>query len=122
MKVVFAIISVLNTSACALYSKEFDSKYENGVGCKSISEVNQMVDTGLIKGSEDHTLPSPLHSSSDKTSKPIILSDQGMIQRVQEQHLSVWIAPYQDEQGNFHEASVIHTVIKPGSWQLLEKI
>lgn len=121
IKSVFALIAVLNTSACALYSKEFDSKYEKGVGCKSISEVNQMVDAGVIKGADDQTLATPLYSTSEKISKPIMLSDQGMIQRVQEEPLRVWIAPYQDEQGNFHEASVVHTVIKPGYWQLYEK-
>lgn len=114
-------MAAINTSACALYSKEFDSKYEKGVGCKSISEVNQMVDDGSLKGSEEKLYVSSTDSKSERISKPVILSDQGMLQRVEEEHLRVWVAPFQDEQGNFHEASVVHTVIKPGFWQLLEK-
>ncbi len=92
------------------------------MGCKSISEVNHMVDKGQLKSYvEDKELPKPLYSSQGQSPSPIVMGDEGMIQRVSEQHLRVWIAPYQDEQGNFHEASVIHTVIKPGYWQLLEK-
>lgn len=121
MKQVFVLIAVLNTTACALYSKEFDSKYENGVGCRSISEVNQMVDDGTLKGSEEKQYSTFTYSENEKLSKPIILSGQSMLQRVKEEHLRVWIAPFQDEQGNFHESSVVHTVIKPGYWQTIEK-
>ncbi len=122
LKIVFILVLVTNISACSIYSKDFDCKYEKGVGCKSISEVNHMVNKGQLRSSvEDKTLPEPLHASVSQSSKPITMSDKGMIQRVQEEHLRVWIAPFQDEQGNFHEASVVHTVMKPGYWQLLEK-
>lgn len=36
--------------------------------------------------------------------------------RTQEKTLSIWIAPYEDKSGNFHEAAVIHTVVQTGSW------
>ena len=81
-----------------------------------------MVDKGQLKSAvEDKTLPVPLHASKSQSSNPIAMGDEGMIQRVQEEHLRVWVAPFQDEQGNFHEASVVHTIIKPGYWQLFEK-
>lgn len=125
LKVVFILALAISISACSIYSKDFDCKYEKGVGCKSISEVNHMVDKRQLKSAvEDKTLPVPLHASHEakrQSSNPIVMSDQSMIQRVQEEHLRVWVAPYQDEQGNFHEASVVHTVIKPGYWQLFEK-
>ena len=54
----------------------------------------------------------------DKASATISLSDSMAVHRAQEEHLRVWIAPFQDEQGNLHEGSVIHTVLKPGYWQL----
>jgi hypothetical protein len=46
------------------------------------------------------------------------LSDTMAVHRIQEEHLRVWIAPYQDTQGNLHEGSIVHTVLKPGSWQV----
>lgn len=120
LKIVCLLAVVINTSGCALYSKEFDCKVDKGLGCKSISEVNQLVDNGALKEvRENKSVNFPANAVC---SLPIGLSDQAKIQRVQEEHLRVWIAPYQDEQGNFHEASLIHTVIKPGYWQLLERI
>jgi hypothetical protein len=46
------------------------------------------------------------------------LSDILTVHRVPEEHLRVWIAPFQDEYGNLHEGSLVHTVFKPGHWQL----
>lgn len=48
----------------------------------------------------------------------IPFSDTMAVHRIQEEHLRVWIAPYQDAQGNLHEGSIVHTVLKPGSWQI----
>ncbi len=105
------MIAAMNTSACAMFSQDFDCPYEKGVGCKSITEVNHMVDTGQFKSAAE----------GKSLAEPIVMSDKGMIQRISEEHLRVWVAPHQDEQGNFHEASVVHTVIKPGYWNLVEK-
>lgn len=118
LKTISILALSANISACSLASKGFDCKYDKGVGCKSITEVNQMVDNGQLKGRTDKKLSNPIITSS-QCLNPIALNSQGMIQRVQEEQLRVWIAPYQDGQGDFHEASLIHTVIKPGSWQLL---
>lgn len=118
LKMISILVLAMNASACSLVSKEFDCKYDKGVGCKSITEVNQMVDNGQLKSATDKKLATPIITSS-QCLNPIALSDEGMIQRIQEEQLRVWIAPYQDDQADFHEASLIHTVIKPGSWQLL---
>ncbi len=101
---------------CAHTADTFDCKFEKGVGCRSISEVNNMVNRGEIKGtSEDGAVfQKPVKTSSVKNPE---FGSNGMIGRVNEQHLRVWLAPFQDEQGNFHEASVVHTVLKPGYWE-----
>ena len=39
-------------------------------------------------------------------------SNRMMVQRTPEKPLRVWIAPYQDQDGNLREASVVHTVCK----------
>ena len=119
LKMISMLAFAMNITGCALISKEFDCKYDKGVGCKSITEVNQMVDSGHFRGAVGKKSPPSVMPSQGLD--PIVLTDQGMIQRVQEEHLRVWIAPYQDEQGDFHEASLIHTIIKPGAWQLLGK-
>ena len=137
-------ILCLNLCACSTTSETFDCKAGKGVGCKSISEVNQMVDSDTrIQGGfgeskvekgkqpvlplETASLSTPsmatdsLTVEKDKTllqQTEIPLSDTIAVHRVQEEHLRVWIAPFQDEQGNLHEGSVIYTILKPGYWQL----
>ena len=118
----------LSLCACSTTSETFDCPAGNGVGCKSISEINQMVDQGTLgsemeKGKQSMVLPlsAPIMatgSSAVESSAAIPFSDAIAVHRIQEEHLRVWIAPFQDEQGNLHEGSVIHTVLKPGYWQL----
>ena len=135
----------LNLCACSTTSETFDCKAGKGVGCKSISEVNRMVDsdTRVQGGLEENEVKKdkqsmllPLETASPSSSimptgslaverekilsqhSEIPLSDTITVHRVQEEHLRVWIAPFQDEQGNLHEGSVVHTVFKPGYWQL----
>ena len=126
--------------ACSTTSETFDCKAGKGVGCKSISEVNQMVDDARVGqgaleqarlgqvhlgkceergmqsklppshsfitadsfGVEAHEVESSgneaLHQQTEAS-----LADVLTVHRVQEEHLKVWIAPFQDEWGNLHE-------------------
>jgi conjugal transfer pilus assembly protein TraV len=116
-------------SGCSTTSEVFECETGKGIGCKSISEVNKMVDQGQvgenIEDSQTLKTSAPVFAqntmSSEKNpidAQEIVLSDKTTVKRVKEDHLRVWIAPFQDEQGNLHEGSVIHTVIRPGYWQL----
>jgi len=97
----------------------FDCQAGKGMGCKSISEVNRMVDQGYFGNSNDE------ETRSLKTLAPIAMIPEESIQtsaagieRIPEQNLRLWIAPFQDEAGNFHEESAIHTVVQQGRWKL----
>ncbi|MBY0281471.1 MAG: type IV conjugative transfer system lipoprotein TraV [Alphaproteobacteria bacterium] len=115
-------------SGCSTTSEVFECEAGKGIGCKSISEVNKMVDTGKLAHNEEPNslkavAPVFAHNNMNTESNPvkaheIVLSDLTTVSRVQETPLRIWIAPFQDEQGNLHEGSVVHTVIRPGYWQL----
>jgi conjugal transfer pilus assembly protein TraV len=127
----------INLCGCSTTSETFDCPACQDVGCKSISEVNQMVDQqvggkdavgGMQSILPHHTTssPSPIISTSstgiENSNVPITavpLSDSFTVQRIPEEYLRVWIAPFQDQQGNLHEGSIIHTVLKPGYWKML---
>lgn len=129
---IFSVMLGVTLCGCSTTSETFDCKAGQGVGCKSISEVNQMVNQGNFDSfvERDATLPRdkqsilPLESASPSTpiisggSLPIEPSNALMVHRMPEEYLRVWVAPFQDQQGNLHEGSVIHTVLKPGYWQL----
>jgi len=123
--------------ACSTTSETFDCKAGSGVGCKSISEVNQMIDEqvrgketagnkqSMLLPQQTESFPTPIISQNppkieNLRASPMTapLSEYTTVQRVPEEYLRVWISPFQDEYGNLHEGSVIHTVLKPGYWQL----
>ncbi|MBY0281128.1 MAG: TraV family lipoprotein [Alphaproteobacteria bacterium] len=106
-------------SACTSNNELFDCPAGKGMGCKSISEVNRMVDQGQFESSNDS------ETESLKALAPIVMTPEDMVQtsmsgveRIPEQNLRLWIAPFQDEAGNFHEESAIHTVVRQGRWKL----
>ena len=120
-----SFLSLLTFTACSSALDSFDSEATSGVGAKSISEVNAMIDQGKIAGLKPDpeqisvVLPvivqNPIPIAHPES---IVLSDHSIIQRQPEQHLRVWFAPFQDLQGNFHEASVVHTILRPSFWQV----
>lgn len=129
VKPFFPFLSVLILlSGCSTTSEVFECEAGKGIGCKSISEVNKMVDNGKLANNEEPdslkvSAPvfeknAPIAGMREISLNEAVLSDQPLVSRVREESLSVWIAPFQDEQGNLHEGSVIHTVIRPGYWQL----
>ena len=115
-------------SGCSTTSEVFECEAGKGIGCKSVSEVNKMVDNGKLTNNEEPdsfkvSAPvfeknAPITAMREAGLNEIVLSDQTLVSRVREEHLRVWIAPFQDEQGNLHEGSVVYTVIRPSYWQL----
>jgi len=110
-----AVVALL--SGCSIAKETFDCTVGKGVGCRSITEVNSMVNNGNLVG---------FSAKTSKDTKPaatainaeVISSDKVVVNRVTEQHLRIWIAPHQDEHGHFHEGSVVHTVLRSGFWQI----
>jgi len=124
---IFLSFICLFLTGCSTSSETFDCQVGQGVGCKSISTVNKMVDQGYLEDEKgEEAAPSSVLSSSSPVISTASLSqqldtplaDEFSVHRIQEEHLRVWIAPYQDIQGNFHEGSIVHTVLKPGYWQV----
>ena len=127
-------------TGCSLQSQEgFDCPVGKGLGCQSITEVKKKLNQGEIDipettmevaqrqgmGFHGGHLHEPLVMKQTpvyfkESAYPLSIMDGNgfVIQRIPEQPLRVWIAPYQDQDGNLWEASVVHTVIRQGSWQL----
>ncbi len=106
-----SLLLIVFVVGCANNTHKFDCKVGTGVGCKSITEVNTMVNKGF--GAE---------KALGDTIAPvkIVASEKNAITRIKEEYLRVWLAPFQDSQGNLHSSSTIYTVLTPGAWQLSE--
>lgn len=122
---VLLFLSSALLASCTSTSETFDCPAGKGVGCQSISTVNEKVNEGTLGNSPKKEAPvllTPKDEESVDGETPIYLSDDTVVHRVREKALRVWMAPFQDEQGNLHEASFIHTILKPGRWQLQESL
>ena len=112
-----ALFLCTQLSACATSKEHFDCPHGKGVGCRSIREVNQMVNQGQLGAVK--TLDQPLYASSMQSALlPKQLQGEGLVDRMPDRIIKIWFAPFQDEQGHFHEASTLHTVLKPGFWHM----
>jgi conjugal transfer pilus assembly protein TraV len=108
-------------SACAVSKEHFDCAHGKGVGCQSITEVNDMVDRGLLAAGHaknQGATPEAMLSHSVEISSEQMRLDFLSVDRVADAPLKIWFAPFMDAEGNFHEASVIHTVLKSGFWRV----
>ena len=131
-KIILLLGGGIILSGCSTPLETFDCREGKGVGCKSLSAVNQMVEQGVLGAPEEALAGSPLSPtplpparagdphpprfSPDSPEAAFPLSEG--VQRIREDHVRVWVAPYQDAAGNYHEGSVIHTVLRPGYWQV----
>ncbi len=116
-KILLILIITFAMSGCASMNSDFDCPMKNGVRCQSLDEVNAAVDRGEIGGSGVATECS--QPSYMNTSYPLykdgIASRQSSV-RYPEDVMRVWIAPYEDTSGNYHQASSVYTVARSGYW------
>lgn len=77
-------------TACASLNSDFECKMQPGVTCKSLDEINTMVDKGQFNAND------PLDINKSIASEKV---------------LKMWIAPYEDMNGNYHDKSNIKAVL-----------
>lgn len=107
-----ATLSLLSLTACSHMNGQFDCPVGKGVSCKSMKEIDNMVNQGYFKDSD---------SVSDLRKAPSFkiqntLSHQAPF-KVESRVLKVWFAPFVDSKDNYHQASEVYTVIDKSFWQ-----
>lgn len=139
----FLCLVTLVISGCSTYEQDFDCSPGVGMGCVSISEVNSVVDKSQEssqKGQQALTINAEESSNREDacptckvkraeisaSEPPLILSSQtirntstnvsGRVRRTDEKIARIWIAPYEDEEGNFWEKGYVHILLKPSQW------
>ena len=118
---ILVLLTLLGLTGCSIPKESFDCPPGQGVGCHSISEVNEQVNERRLnpdKPSKKSVNTTLLREQAPQDFNESVALDSLEVQRVSEEHLRIWFAPFQDEQGHLHEASIIHAVLKPGFWQV----
>lgn len=117
---IIGVITIFSLSSCTTMNAQFDCPNQAGVSCQSLDQINRRVDNGEIKGRMSsatgtlYAMPrqeefSSAEFLSKKSNLQIPLRSRERIQRV-------WIAPYEDSEGNYHEASVLYEVVQGSHW------
>ena len=100
---------MLFLTGCA--STTCEENFLKGVGKKSITEVNNMIEKGTLR------VPS---KNTNNVMRPVSWNARKCA-RSSEKILCLWIAPYEDEAGDLHEAQKIHVVVEESRWIEKEK-
>lgn len=132
------VLILISLSGCGVYRQTFDCPPGKGVGCRSISEVNEMVDKDIleeeINGKSKKKISSStvsrdklpcfgsfndtnnISNTNNVSTNNVSKTNNTSVYRLPEETLKVWIAPYEDKEGDFIEETYVYTVVTPGRW------
>ena len=127
MKIISVLICVLMQTACTTMNSSFDCPNKAGVNCKSLDQVNNMVDSGQILGRtqmSNISMEPPkiaeiakVADGAEFESYPTLSSfSSGKPLRYGETVQRIRIAPYEDTEGNYHEDCRMYSIMQGGKW------
>ena len=92
MKKLITLCGLSLLTGCSTYSETFDCGAGPGVGCKSLTYVNGMVERGKLPLDED--------GLDD-------LNNVGSMEIIPVNGKRIWVAGHKDNQGRYHDESYI---------------
>lgn len=112
----FIIISVVTLTSCSTINSNFDCPNCAGVMCKSMDEINTMVDSGQIRGRTQTSCDKVSPHAEFQTFMANSEFYEGAPLRYGETVQRIWLAPFEDQDKNYHEESYLYAVIQDGHW------
>ena len=121
------VMTSLLLFGCSHYKESFDCPMSAGITCRSISQVDHMVEQGalpeassapLCADKEGYRPAVSCPGKADQCGRPGVapVYKDCTVLRHPEHHLRIWIAPFYDQHGSFHDDTTIYTVLRPGQW------
>ena len=118
-RIITAIILVTGLVGCS-GKKVTECGVGMGAGCKSVTEVNEMVTKGeLGKGKVDSIKDGRfvrLRINEEYRGEVETKKLQNEVRRVPEQTGRIWINGFEDEMGDYIGETYLYTVIEGGRW------
>ena len=118
---VTTLFLLLTLAGCNTHKMNFDCRAQNGMGCKSVSEVNETLDkpghtqrASISTDSLAENFSSTVlqGGSENKSEQP----NTTQVTRSQEQYMRIWFAAHLDEQNNYRGEQYIYSVMQPANW------
>ena len=117
--VTLLLINIGMLSACTTMNSSFDCPNKATLSCKSLDQINGMVDSGQIRGRTQMDVVAGEKSADSAEFRSFPESASfipGQPIRYGETVQRIWIAPYEDTEGVYHQDSLIYAIMKEGHW------
>lgn len=118
MRVLLILPMILILTSCSTMNSSFDCPNKDGINCKSLDEINTMVDQAEGGGVSQVITPCSRCQNRPSfqaytTTTSINLNEPTKTNDIVKR---VWLAPYEDKEGNYHTDTYVYTVAKQGHW------
>jgi hypothetical protein len=110
---------VIFLSGCVGMRSKFDCNVGSGGKCAPMHYINKMAGQGVFNedyGVSKENALTRAESKINKKSGYLLNAFNGTPIRSNESIQQIWIGPYEDASGTYHEPSNIYVVVKKGSW------
>lgn len=117
LKIIGLIAGAILLSGCAGMNSNFDCNKVggDGAGCVSMDQVNQMINQGDFNNPDGASSKAPVANNNISAYQaPTPMPGEPV--RYSESIQRIWIAPWQDVAGNYHEPSYVYVVLTPAHW------
>ena len=123
--IVNIFISGIFLSGCVGMGNNFDCNVDSGGRCAPMHQINHMANHGSFSATGIFAnrpyAPDKSKSAERKDSNTQANIDGAMpprsnLLRSNEKVQQIWIGPYEDVNGNYHEGSNVYTVMKKSEW------
>jgi len=121
-----ALTTMLTLSACAGYSNKYSCPPAVGMPCKSITEIQNMLDNNVLPTITNHNSNNSKTTIVTTTINPKANTTGSQhkgrsIIRVPEETMSIFVAAYEDENAVYHHDNTLSIVTKKAHWKTVAK-
>jgi len=143
VQVIVKAIAVFNTvlflSGCIGMNSKFDCNVSSGGKCAPMNSIHKMADQGMFNSNSDGNGNDKRNRNNNHNHKLIENSTMAKLSTSQgypsgvdnffigkpirsaETVQQIWIGPYEDTNGNYHESAYLYAVVKKSRWISEEK-
>lgn len=126
-KIIFVMLSLgavtTGLTGCAGMNSTFSCNAKAGDSCMPVDLINMQAEAGVFNREVSSNKHEPLSSPSTtqvastfNTADVIKTALPGKPIRYRETVQRIWVAPFEDTMGTYHESSYVYTVLKGSHW------
>jgi hypothetical protein len=115
-KTIVVLGATIFLGGCIGMNSKFDCNVSSGGKCAPMSSIHKMADHGEFNENYHHKAFESGVAKLNKQQGYPLESFAGNPLRSSESVQQIWIGPYEDATGNYHEPAYVYAVVKKGRW------